>query len=310
MAQKTRLLATNLEEVLLNGSRVDQLREQALELTELAQPGLLHAVPLLVRVREVASTGVLGHHTGFFKSHLVTQVAIWAHTTCAMSAIANATTLAAQGDSNAAHVAATTAVNAIEELLATEIDGQNGMWSTWHLNDWLDGYASLLDSCRAAAHALTAPQSAFLKRPWRFGTGKWNSFFQYDVQHASGQSTVENFPFFYSHPELVNFQAPATFTSALRFDCDNAKMCAITVRGGIFNGSTTVHILPVSNSFPHMQVRYCFGSVVPNASTCHQYNPSTPIVVSGNSTTITARPFTSSGVAMDPVVRALFTHFV
>jgi hypothetical protein len=37
-------------------------------------------------------------------------------------------------------------------------------------------------------------------RPFRFGTGSWNSFFQYETvpRHAHGDS---NFPFFYPHPD-------------------------------------------------------------------------------------------------------------
>ena len=75
----------------------------------------------------------------------------------------------------------------------------NPQWLIVIRHDWLDGFSSLRDDLRLLAAAAEAKQDKtplVQTRPFRFGTGSWNSFFQYETVplHADGDA---NFPFFY-----------------------------------------------------------------------------------------------------------------
>jgi len=262
----------------------------------------------------------------FFASHTLTQLAIWRHTAVAMANISEAVNAAARGDLGQTATLAQGAVEQIEALLAAERKGEGGVFLAWHLYDWLDGYSSLRDVLRqtqaaAAAAAessvgqldvLAVDAAAVQARPFRFGTGSWNSFFQYETvpRHAHGD---RNFPFFYAHPDEPMW---SSFATAVRFRC--AGCCENTVIGGNFNctENATVSLAAIGNLQPGQSIRYTFGegsAVEPPSNSSHgsEYDHTVAITLRSpicRPCSIAARVFDAHGKPIDPVTRATYNY--
>ena len=188
----------------------------------------------------------------FFTSHTLTQLAIWYHTASALRNVSDAVGAVGRKEYSLAGQQAEAGAAQIEALLAAERRGEGvgsanggyGVWAGWHLHDWLDGFSSLRDVLRQLAQVCTAKAAIVATvngtspvdagtivqtRPFRFGTGSWNSFFQYETvpQHADGDAY---FPFFYPHPD-TNW---GSFAHAVRIMCDGS-CCLDNVIGGNLN---------------------------------------------------------------------------
>jgi hypothetical protein len=268
----------------------------------------------------------------FFASHTLTQLAIWQHTAVAMANISDAVGAVARKDYAGASSLAQGAVREIEALLAAERRGEGGVWANWHLYDWLDGYSSLRDVLRQTESVVTAAAvaaaaggdvgievgapavSVVQTRPFRFGTGSWNSFFQYETVpiHADGD---RNFPFFNPHPDET---AWSSFATAVRFKCAG-ECCADTVIGGNLNCSVTgaagasVSLAAIGGLRLGEKIRYVLaeGSAAPAPSNASSEEYDAARLVSLHALacrpcSIAARVFSAEGKPLEPVTRATY----
>lgn len=187
------------------------------------------------------------HRQRFYASHVVTQFAIWSHTTAALQNMSAVITSVRKKDYADAAVEAAAGLGHIEALLAAERAGEGGVWAGWHLHDWLDGFSNLRDSLRqlvqvlgdrvATAEAVellsVAPTKVRVQaRPFRFGTGSWNSFFQYETAPVK-QDGDSDFPFFYPSTG----KQFGSFANAVRFRCSSSSGGGGSGGGGNGNGN-------------------------------------------------------------------------
>ncbi len=250
-----------------------------------------------------ALSSVPAERAGFYRSHLLTQVAVWYHTVAALDNVTNATAAIATRDLPRALGAASDAVAHLNALLAAERAGENGRWKGLYLHEWLDGFANLRDVLR---ELLTTIQSGATQRvnirPWRFGTGKWNSFFNYDIQNST--LAPVNFPFF-NDPHQSTWRVD----NAVLMTCHSSQGgCYNTVTGGIFVTSAQVQLALVTAN-PAAVIRYELSlngtHFVPTQSSPLY---SAPITVTQN-TTISARAFSDPTVSATPLLPITRTAF-
>lgn len=258
---------------------------------------------------QTAAASLPQNRSRFFASHTLTQLAIWYHTLAATGNVSAAVTAVGVRDFEGAASAAGAGVRHVEALLAAERAGEGGSWAGWHLNDVLDGYASLRDVLRqlaqtAASKTATGAKTAKVQtRQFRFGTGKWNSFFQYETVPLKHDGDAV-FPFFYKKPF-------ASFEHAVRFRCRGA-CCSDTVIGGDLNCSDATVVLAGIAPAAGEVIRYSvdrFGSAAP-VPTADSPVYTGPISLTGTCSpcSIAARSFTAAGDPLDPPTRATYNH--
>ena len=122
---------------------------------------------------------------GFWRSHTLLQASTWFRIVAAGSNVSACAVATAAGDSAGASAAARAAEAHISALVAEQRASEGPGWEGFHLYDWLDGFANLRDTMRRLVARVekrngTGTAAVPPLRPWRFGTGEWNSFFNYD----------------------------------------------------------------------------------------------------------------------------------
>lgn len=241
----------------------------------------------------------------FFSGHALLQTALWYHVSAALDNVTAAGRAVQSGNTGSVAVAAAAdALSHAEALLAVERVAETAQFKGWYLAECLDGFANMRDVIRqllAAVHNETVPQA----RPWRAGTGPWNSWFNYDMapQHIDGDT---HYPFFYADAGQPNFQ------HVVRHLCSaTGGNCNGTVVGGQFAGpGSAVQLQSITPLASGTSVRYVTGSnrtgLSPSA-TSPAY--SGPIGLS-MPTYIAAAVFDAAGTALGPVSRSFFNGTV
>jgi hypothetical protein len=305
------------------------------------------------------------HRQQFFLSHTVTQLAIWHYTAAALGNTSAAVFAYGKKDLPTAIAQASAALAQVEALLAAERAGEagGGVWAGWHLNDWLDGYSNLRDVLRRLVSVLNnaptthttdvtiAPPNSAARdarahttpvqvRPFRFGTGSWNSFFQYETEPVKSNGDAL-FPFFYQQ-QAETF---GSFANAVRFACgpssnvlvnnissssggsvgdsageDVGACCTNTVIGGNFNCDGAVVVLAAVSPLAGgvgAEIRYNLANgtaaPAPTHTTGTVYTAGHPIALGAaaggcNPCSIAAQLFTAAGVGLEPITRATYNR--
>ena len=181
----------------------------------------------------------------------------------------------------------------------------------------------------------SAAQAPIQARPFRFGTGSWNSFFQYETVPVKKDGDAA-FPFFYP----AEGQRYGSFANAVRFRCSDGSRsgakegsaaagacCLNSVIGGIFNCTgAAVELAAISplslregsgGGGGGASIRYTLvngtAAPAPTASTGTLYVEGSPVNLTDatargcNPCSIAAQVFDANGVGLEPLTRATYS---
>jgi hypothetical protein len=240
----------------------------------------------------------------FFRAHVMAQFAIYAYSSAALVNLADVTSALCAGNSSSSTLStAHEALLHIENLLKTERNSETQSWVGWYMHEWLDGFANVRDTILRMYKSLEAngqAETTVYVRPWRFGTGRWCSWFQYQTQDPT--SSADSFPYFHASTSAA-FSSHQTMAFAVRLQC--GTNCAQTVTGGTFTESKAEVLLWVPS--PNITIRYVLGktattALVPTSSSTIYSGP----ISIDDTTAIAAQAFDSNNNPLQPVTRALF----
>lgn len=245
------------------------------------------------------------------RSHIVAQLAIWMHTSAIADNVTTCAEAAKAGDNSTALLASGAALEHSEALLTAMRGAESAVFRGLYLAEELDGFWNLRDVL-VNLHAHLQGTALSPERPWRFGTGRWNSWFQYDEVpvHHDGDAT---YPFFGDYPEEPSWG----FGAAVRFGCGAGAgvSCNISVIGGNFAGAAGASVTLASlGSLPSgASIRYAVSDSVSAAPTASSPAFSKAFTVGagaavGNGTFVAAQVFLQDGTALDPLTRAFFNR--
>lgn len=286
----------------------------------------------------------------FWRSHTLLQAANWYRTVAAMVNVSDCGAALKKQDHAAAAASARAAAAHIQALLAEQQASEGPKWAGWHLHDWLDGNANLRDVMRRLVARVDAiapgtatatatqqegqqPQVAPSMpplRPWRFGTGEWNSFFNYDSSssqvYSDGDSAPpihkgndDSFPFF-QQPQLVqHYNSIATpentLAGAVRFSCEGGGCAEVTGAHSVYNftdrANVTLSLVGVgeqSTSLRYAMDQNCTATPSVESTLCGKECFACPCIeLAADSVCIAAAAFDSAtNVSVGPVTRVLF----
>ena len=270
---------------------------------------------------------------GFWRSHTLLQAATWYRTVAAMANVSDCDAAVKKGDHAAAAASARAALGHIQALLVEQQASEGSKWAGWHLHDWLDGNANLRDVMRRLVARVDAKVAGVELptpplRPWRFGTGGWNSFFNYESsapKDSASQPTHmgndDSFPFF-QQPQLVQHKDGSVATpdnslaGAVRFACSGGGCAEASGAHSVwrFTGNASVTLSVVGGDGGQGTViRYamdggnCTATPSVDSTLCEKKCSVCPCVEVASSVCIAAAAFdAATNVSMGPVTRVLF----
>eukprot|EP00729_Bicosta_minor_P014674 gene14674-4592_t len=216
------------------------------------------------------------HRQRFYASHVVTQFAIWSHTTAALQNMSAVITSVRKKDYADAAVEAAAGLGHIEALLAAERAGEGGVWAGWHLHDWLDGFSNLRDSLRQLVQVL-----------------------------GDRVATAEAVELLSVAPTKCCFNSVIGGT----FNCSSASVELAAISPTALHGEKSRFLTKT------IRYTLANGTAapVPTASTGTVYVEGTPVRLRGptakgcNPCSIAAQVFDADGVGLEPITRATYS---